>query len=98
MRARVHAANLLPCASNLNVPLCCSKRVTTSEMGITNGIDIFPSHSGGVSVMTSNNDNVVRVFDAETFQCQRLVSPTVIVDMATVLRNLNGMSVHLLKC
>ena len=26
----------------------CSKRVTTSEMGITNGIDIYESSSGEV--------------------------------------------------
>ncbi|BDA49641.1 Uncharacterized WD repeat-containing protein C2A9.03 [Coccomyxa sp. Obi] len=50
--------------------LMCSKRVTTSEMGITNGIDIFHGHSGGTSIMTANNDNVVRVFDSEKFRCQ----------------------------
>ncbi|CAL5224705.1 g7433 [Coccomyxa viridis] len=48
--------------------LLCSKRVTTSEMGITNGIDIFQSPSGSLDLLTSNNDNVVRCFGAETFQ------------------------------
>ncbi|KAK9904808.1 hypothetical protein WJX75_002913 [Coccomyxa subellipsoidea] len=50
--------------------LQCSKRVTTSEMGITNGIDIFQGHSGGISIMTANNDNVIRIFDSEQFRSQ----------------------------
>lgn len=53
--------------------MCCSKRVTTSEMGITNGIDIFQGHSGGISIMTANNDNVIRIFDSEQFRSQRCV-------------------------
>ena len=47
----------------------CSKRVTQSEMGITNGIDVFTARSGGVTVMPANNDNVVRIFDAEASCC-----------------------------
>lgn len=46
-----------------------SKRVTTSDMGITNGIDIFEGASGATSIMTANNDNFVRVFDAEVSRC-----------------------------
>ncbi|CAK0787530.1 hypothetical protein CVIRNUC_010750 [Coccomyxa viridis] len=46
----------------------CSKKVTTSEMGITNGIDIFESSSGSLDILTSNNDNIMRCFSAETFQ------------------------------
>ena len=48
---------------------CCSKRVTTSDMGITNGIDIFTGTSGATAIMTANNDNFVRVFDAEVSRC-----------------------------
>ena len=46
-----------------------SKRVTQSEMGITNGIDVFTAQSGGVNVMPANNDNLVRIFDAEASCC-----------------------------
>ncbi|KAF8072788.1 SPBC2A9.03 [Scenedesmus sp. PABB004] len=40
-----------------------SCRVTQSENGITNGIEIFDSCSAGACVMTSNNDACVRLFD-----------------------------------
>lgn len=65
--------------------LGCSKRVTSSEMGITNGIDIFHGHSGGINIMTSNNDNVVRVFDTESFRCQRCVLPLIIHSVSTLV-------------
>lgn len=45
-----------------------SGRVTQSENGITNGIEVFNSLQCGTCIMTSNNDAVVRVFDGETFK------------------------------
>lgn len=45
-----------------------SGRVTQSENGITNGIEIFNSVQYGTCIMTSNNDAIVRVFDGETFK------------------------------
>mmetsp|Transcript_2996 Transcript_2996/g.7399 ORF Transcript_2996/g.7399 Transcript_2996/m.7399 type:complete len:489 (-) Transcript_2996:1285-2751(-) len=42
-----------------------SGRVTASENGITNGIEVYASPSAGPCVMTSNNDAVVRVFAAQ---------------------------------
>jgi hypothetical protein len=34
-----------------------------SENGITNGLEMFSPPGGGLSVMASNNDSLVRVFD-----------------------------------
>ncbi|EFJ18234.1 hypothetical protein SELMODRAFT_112794 [Selaginella moellendorffii] len=44
----------------------CAK-ITHDENAITNAIEIYNSPSGPTRLMTSNNDAVVRVFDAETF-------------------------------
>mmetsp|Transcript_35217 Transcript_35217/g.78380 ORF Transcript_35217/g.78380 Transcript_35217/m.78380 type:complete len:493 (-) Transcript_35217:1439-2917(-) len=48
--------------------LLYSGRVTHSENGITNGIEIFSSLQHGPCIMTSNNDAMLRVFSAETFK------------------------------
>eukprot|EP00873_Tetraselmis_striata_P025363 jgi/Tetstr1/445627/TSEL_003432.t1 len=42
------------------------RRVSRSENGITNGVGIFESASGATSIVTSNNDSAVRLFDAAT--------------------------------
>jgi WD40 repeat protein len=44
----------------------CRTRVTSSENGITNAIDIYHSTSGTPSIVCSNNDQAVRLFDAST--------------------------------
>eukprot|EP00897_Mesotaenium_endlicherianum_P006613 jgi/Mesen1/5980/ME000302S04982 len=44
----------------------CAK-ITHDENAITNAIEIFDAASGAVRVVSSNNDSIVRVFDAETF-------------------------------
>lgn len=41
-------------------------RVSSSENGITNAIDIYNSVSGTPSIVCSNNDQAVRLFDAAT--------------------------------
>ena len=46
----------------------CSMRVTTSENGITNAIEIARTSAGQLRVICSNNDCVVRLLDAETFR------------------------------
>ncbi|KAK9793719.1 hypothetical protein WJX73_009911 [Symbiochloris irregularis] len=45
-----------------------STRLTESENGITNGIEMFEGRSGASCVMSSNNDALVRVLDTATFQ------------------------------
>ncbi|EFN53482.1 hypothetical protein CHLNCDRAFT_25788, partial [Chlorella variabilis] len=42
----------------------CSMRVTTSDNGITNAIEILRPAGGQVRVVCSNNDDSVRAFDA----------------------------------
>lgn len=42
-------------------------RITHDENAITNAIDIYSSASGATRIMSSNNDSIVRVFDADTF-------------------------------
>ncbi|CAI5499091.1 unnamed protein product [Closterium sp. Naga37s-1] len=42
-------------------------RVSRDESAITNAVEIFRSNSGALSVLTSNNDCVVRDFDVATF-------------------------------
>ena len=55
-----------------SVNLCfCSMRVTNNENGITNAIGIFHTSSGGTRIMTANNDQMVRVYDAAHFQVIR---------------------------
>ncbi|PRW20425.1 putative WD repeat-containing -like [Chlorella sorokiniana] len=49
-------------------PFACSMRVTTSDNGITNAIEIYRTPHGQVRVLCSNNDDMVRAFDSETFQ------------------------------
>lgn len=43
-------------------------RITHDENAITNAIDIYSSESGATRIMSSNNDSIVRVFDAATFR------------------------------
>ncbi len=45
-----------------------SMRVTTSENGITNAIEIARTAAGQLRVICSNNDCVVRLLDAESFR------------------------------
>lgn len=47
--------------------LLYSLRVTTSENGITNAIDIYKSSSGALRIACSNNDQALRLYDASTF-------------------------------
>ena len=49
-------------------------RVTTSDNGITNAIEILRPAGGQVRVVCSNNDDSVRAFDAATFQLVRWVA------------------------
>ncbi|GBF93182.1 hypothetical protein Rsub_05914 [Raphidocelis subcapitata] len=49
-----------------HVKLVYSGRVTQCENGITNGIEISQSCRLGRAILTANNDNNVRVFDAAT--------------------------------
>ena len=54
--------------------LPCSEMMTRPEQiesGITNGLEIFEGASGSIKIMASNNDNVVRTFDATTFKLIR---------------------------
>lgn len=44
----------------------CSVKVTENENGITNGIDIFQARGSGPHIVASNNDAVLRVYDAST--------------------------------
>lgn len=44
----------------------CSK-ITHDENAITNAIEVFTSSSGTTRLLSSNNDCIVREFDAETF-------------------------------
>eukprot|EP00249_Psilotum_nudum_P015257 c25227_g1_i2 orf=116-883(+) len=44
----------------------CAK-ITYDENAITNAVEIYDDTSGAVRMMTSNNDSVVRVFDAQNF-------------------------------
>ena len=46
-------------------------RVTNNDNGITNAIEIFHTRDGGTRIMTANNDQMVRVYDAEHFQLVR---------------------------
>ncbi|DBB18543.1 hypothetical protein WJX82_001381 [Trebouxia sp. C0006] len=46
----------------------CSMRVTTNDNGITNAIEIFHPRTGGTRIMTANNDQMVRLYDAAHFQ------------------------------
>lgn len=39
-------------------------KVTENENGITNGIDIFQARGSGPHIVASNNDAVLRVYDA----------------------------------
>ena len=50
-----------------------STRVTASDNAITNGLEVFRERSGATRVMASNNDNMLRVFDAATLKCIRCV-------------------------
>jgi hypothetical protein len=52
----------------------CSTRVTASDNAITNGLEVFRERSGATRVMASNNDNMLRVFDAATLKCIRCVA------------------------
>lgn len=56
--------------------LPCSVRVTTSDNGITNGIEIFRDRAGGARVMASNNDSMLRTFDANSLKCIRCTCTT----------------------
>lgn len=47
--------------------LGCRQKVTQAENGITNGIEIFQNRTGATYLMTSNNDQMVRVLDTENF-------------------------------
>mmetsp|Transcript_5894 Transcript_5894/g.7948 ORF Transcript_5894/g.7948 Transcript_5894/m.7948 type:complete len:402 (-) Transcript_5894:79-1284(-) len=50
-----------------------STHVTHDDSAITNAVEIFNMPQGGTRVLASNNDSMVRCFDAATFQClQRL--------------------------
>ncbi|GJP45715.1 hypothetical protein CLOM_g5063 [Closterium sp. NIES-68] len=42
-------------------------RISRDESAITNAVEIFRANSGALSVLTSNNDCVVRDFDVATF-------------------------------
>jgi len=53
-----------------------SRAITDNENGITNAIDIFKSSSGATTVACSNNDAMVRMFDAETFQSVGTLDPS----------------------
>lgn len=39
-------------------------RITDDENGITNGLEVFMPRGGATKIMASNNDSVLRVFDA----------------------------------
>ncbi|WIA08841.1 hypothetical protein OEZ85_008262 [Tetradesmus obliquus] len=60
-----------------------SCRVTQSENGITNGIEIFDSCSFGCCVMTSNNDCCVRLFDVTGMRPQQRLAFPFAVNYAT---------------
>lgn len=58
--------------NNQSLPnLLCSMRVTNNDNGITNAIEIFHTREGGTRIMTANNDQMVRVYDAAHFQVVR---------------------------
>ena len=46
-------------------------RVTNNDNGITNAIEIFHTRDSGTRIMTANNDQMVRVYDAAHFQLVR---------------------------
>jgi len=43
-------------------------RITCDDNAITNALDIYNSSSGALVVSASNNDKIVRIFDATSFQ------------------------------
>ncbi len=43
-------------------------RVTNSDNGITNGVELCESTSGAQQILTSNNDSYVRLFDASSLK------------------------------
>uniref|UniRef100_A0A7S0RS80 DUF2415 domain-containing protein n=1 Tax=Pyramimonas obovata TaxID=1411642 RepID=A0A7S0RS80_9CHLO len=49
--------------------LMYSTRITHDDSAITNAVEIFDMPGGGTRVLASNNDSVVRCFDAGTFAC-----------------------------
>lgn len=53
-----------------------SRSITDNENGITNAIDIFKTSSGATTIACSNNDAMVRMFDAETFQSVGTLDPS----------------------
>ena len=59
---------LYPPTDCLCVPALRAARCCCSENGITNGIEILNTLPHGTCIMTSNNDSIVRVYSAETFQ------------------------------
>ncbi len=54
-------------------PNTLSTRVTLSDNGITNGIEVYEAPSGPLRLATSNNDCKLRVFDVESQQSMRYV-------------------------
>lgn len=42
--------------------------MTSSDNGITNAVELHTSPSGSLRILASNNDSLVRMFDAETFK------------------------------
>ena len=55
-----------------------SMRVTLSDNGITNGIEMYQSPTAALHIATSNNDGKLRLFDAESaalLRCDRSTAP-----------------------
>lgn len=59
-------------------------RVTHSDNGITNGIDLFDDVRLGACVMTANNDAAVYIFDAASFKLRQRLSFPWPVNYATL--------------
>lgn len=52
-------------------PLACARRIASSENGITNALEISLGASGAPRIVAANNDEAVRVLDAETCRVLR---------------------------
>lgn len=48
-----------------------SESVSSTPLGLTNGLEIFQSGSGQLKLLASNNDHLVRMFDVEDFRKRR---------------------------
>lgn len=52
-------------------PLACARRIASSENGITNALEVSLGGSGAPRIVAANNDEAVRVLDAETCRVLR---------------------------